>query len=479
MFAPNLAAPSAEFPPILYVTTDEDGPVQFTVSYTKFNPSLSGMSTHTARKNDLTRIELPFQLTASFIGVAPNKGQINLKAKEGKNIIVYALNEGGTSTDVYLGLPYFETKTETYDYYGISVPRSSLEPTPTSGYMAIVIQEADTVITLTPTVQIEGLLLGAGLRFPRGRSYTSGTLPKGNTVLLGAREDLTGSKISSNKPITFITGHQCGFLPGNVTACNHLAEQLPPAETFGFKFVLVPLLLRDQDGYKIVASRDGTMINLNCVDRSGSSVQKDSFSLNEQQFRQLFIHSDRFCTLEASLPIVVVQIALGHSFDGENKANPFMVMIPPLGQYRNDYSLIFAESFSINSRGVRVMFKPYLSLSVPSECCDRGQIEFDDGTIPWDNFVDYKCENEEICACGAQYEVPTAQSQGGHNLQHSISKCTVGVIVYAYEKENSYGYPGGMNVDSIAGVILNTTKHVYTLNAYVDWCIIMHYCLLT
>ena len=27
--------------------------------------------------------------------------------------------------------------------------------------------------------------------------------------------------------------------------------------------------------------------------------------------------------------------------------------------------------------------------------------------------------------------------------------------MYAYEKENSYGYPGGMNVDSIAGEILN------------------------
>ena len=279
MFAPNLAAPSAEFPPILYMTTDEDGPVQFTVSYTKANPSLSGMSMHTARKNSLTRIELPFQLTASFTGVTPNKGQVNLKAEEGKNIIVYALNEGGASTDVYLGLPYFETKTETYDYYGISVPRSSLEPAPTRGYMAIVIQEADTVLTLTPTVQIEGLLFGAGLRFPPRRSYTSGPIAKGNTVLLGATEDLTGSKISSNKPITFITGHQCGFLPGNVTACDHLTEQLPPAETFGFKFVLVPLLEREQDDYKIVASRDGTMVNLNCVDRSGSSVQKDSFSL--------------------------------------------------------------------------------------------------------------------------------------------------------------------------------------------------------
>ena len=461
MFPPNLEDASAEFPPILYVTTDEDGIVQFNVSYTKFDPPLSinGMSTHIARKKNLTRIELPFQLVASFPGLSHRNGPINLKAEEGKNIIVYALNEGGASTDVYLGLPYFETKNETYNYYGVSVPRSSLEPKPTHGYIAIVMQEANTVITLTPTVQIErpSLFFGAGSRFEPGRSYSSIPLAKGITVLLSAREDLTGSKISSNKPITFITGHQCGFLPSNVTACDHLTEQLPPAETFGFKFVLVPLLLRKQDGYRIVASRDGTTVNLNCVDRSGSIVQKDSFSLNEGQFRQLFIHSDRFCTLEASLPIVVVQIALGHAFDKVNAADPFMVMIPPLGQYRNDYTLIFVESFSINSRDEPVVFKPRFSLSVPSKCCNRGQIEFDDGTIPWDIFVDVKCENGEICACAAQYEVPTAQSRGGHTVQHSISECTVGVIVYAYEKENSYGYPGGMNVDSIAGEILNTT----------------------
>ena len=462
MFPPNLEDASAEFPPILYVTTDEDGTVQFNVSYTKFDPpiSFSGMSTHTARKKNLTRIELPFQLTASFPGKSLRDGPINLKAEEGKNIIVYALNEGGASTDVYLGLPHFETKTETYDYYGVSVPRSSLEPKPTHGYMAIVIQEANTVITLTPTVQIEGqsLLFGAaGLRLQPGRSHSSIPLAKGITVLLRATEDLTGSKISSNKPITFITGHQCGFLPSNVTACDHLTEQLPPAETFGFKFVLVPLLLRKQDGYRIVASRDGTTVNLNCVDRSGSSIQKDSLSLNEGQFRQLFIHSNRFCMLEASLPIVVVQISLGHSFDEVIPADPFMVMIPPLGQYRNDYSLIFVESFYINSLYQPVVFKPYLSLSVPSECCNRGQIEFDYGNIPWYIFVDVKCKNGEICACAAQYEVPTSKSQGGHSLQHSISECTVGVIVYAYEKENSYGYPGGMNVDSIAGEILNTT----------------------
>ena len=47
----------------------------------------------------------------------------------------------------------------------------------------MVILKANTVITLTPTVQIDGLLFGPGVRFQPGISYTSNPIAKGNTVL--------------------------------------------------------------------------------------------------------------------------------------------------------------------------------------------------------------------------------------------------------------------------------------------------------
>ena len=451
IFPPNLGGRSPNFPPILFVTTDDDGPVQFTVSYDKASPRASGTSTHTATKGELTRIELPEALKDSFVGFTFDGG-INLKAEEGKNIIVYALNEDSASTDVYLGLPYFETKTGTYDYYGVSVPRSSLEPKATNGYMAVVTLEDSTVLSITPTVTLEGFVHGTPLRKMAGTTYRSIPRGKGVTFLLRSREDLTGTKISSNNPITFITGHECGFLPGNVTACDHLTEQLPPAETFGFRFVLVPLRLRQQDGYKIVASRDGTMVNLNCMNKDGDNVQKGSFNLNEGQFRQLFIHSDRYCTLESNLPLLVVQIALGHSFDEVTASDPFMTMVPPLGQYRNDYTLLFVESFSVDTMGDPVIFEPQLSVSVPSRCFNRDQILFDGQAFPDSaEFVPVQCEDGEVCAYAAQYQVPTAQSRGAHTLKHSDPSCTVGVVVYGYERENTYGYPGGINLDSIAG----------------------------
>ena len=60
--------------------------------------------------------------------------------------------------------------------------------------------------------------------------------------------------------------------------------------------------------------------------------------------------------LDSSLSIVAVQISLRHSFDEVNPADPFMVMIPPLGQYRNDYSLLFMGVFLLIA-WITVVFK--------------------------------------------------------------------------------------------------------------------------
>jgi hypothetical protein len=419
-------------------------PVKFTVSFNKkTSPTASGTSMHTTVQGNFTKIQLPLAMRMTFVGYHPSSG-INIKAEDGKNIIVYALNEQRASTDVYLGLPYFETKTRTYTYYGVSVQESPLdEHNPKlRGYIAIVVLEDNTEISVTPTVDLDGFLGLGNSDLSPGHTSTSPQVMKGTTLILYTEEDLTGTKVSSNNPITFITGHQCGYHPHNVSACDHLSEQLPPAETFGFKFFLVPLLQRSQDGYKVVASRNGTLVNLHCVNRNGITVQQSKFTLDDRDFKQLFIHSDRFCCIEANLPLLVVQIALGHSFDGADNADPFMSMIPPPEQYRNNYTLVFESAAT---------FKPMLSICVPRECFNLAQILFDGSTFPASiTFVPVKCNNDEICAYCAQYKVPEGQTTGAHILRHMNDGCGIGVLVYAYEDENSYGYPAGMNLESLA-----------------------------
>ena len=47
-------------------------------------------------------------------------------------------------------------------------------------------------------------------------------LNKMQTLLIGkAQVDLTGSKIVCNKPLTVVSGHECGNVPSNQTYCDH------------------------------------------------------------------------------------------------------------------------------------------------------------------------------------------------------------------------------------------------------------------
>jgi hypothetical protein len=63
------------------------------------------------------------------------------------------------------------------------------------------------------------------------------------TLLPGPLPDLTGTRISADKPIQVIAGHQCANVPGNVVACDHLEESLFPYETLSTSaFVAAPLI---------------------------------------------------------------------------------------------------------------------------------------------------------------------------------------------------------------------------------------------
>jgi hypothetical protein len=43
--------------------------------------------------------------------------------------------------------------------------------------------------------------------------------------------DLTGTRVTVDKPVQVIGGHKCTNIPHNVTFCDHLEESIPPIET--------------------------------------------------------------------------------------------------------------------------------------------------------------------------------------------------------------------------------------------------------
>ena len=223
-------------------------------------------------------------------------------------------------------------------------------------------------------------------------------------------------------------------------------EQVPPTETWGFKFLLVPLSTRSGDGYRILASRGGTQCSVTCTDASLSGT----ISLTRPgDFRQL-IYTTRYCSVECNRPVLIFQFSLGHSHDEAARSDPFAVVIPPVGQYSNDYDLVFFESKEVDTRGVKVVFEAWINIAIPSEY-DPSGLRFDGSPLSGVRFVDVTCSDGEVCGRVAQYK-PTSDT-GSHKLEHINADARFTATVYGWERENTYGYIGGMNFDSIAGEI--------------------------
>ena len=53
------------------------------------------------------------------------------------------------------------------------------------------------------------------------------------TLYLLDRVDYSGTRVETNKPVSFFSGHSCTYVPKGVSACDHLVEQISPAAVWG------------------------------------------------------------------------------------------------------------------------------------------------------------------------------------------------------------------------------------------------------
>ena len=444
LFGPNLFTPGEEFDTRILVTTDESGPVNFWVAWDKRTfPSTKFNATYTVSRGELAIFNIPHVLSIDTNNPRTPDIGIQLQSQDGKKLTVVGVNEQQASTDAFLVFPKLETKSKTYEYFALSVDRGPFSNV--KSFFGFVTTEPDTTITITPVTRIFTLFVSfTGL--DRGRNYTA-TVPAAGTSVAGtATRDLSGTRIVSDKPLSFFTGHECGLIPSDRTSCDHLVEQVPPTETWGFKFFLVPLSTRSGDGYRILASRGGTECNVTCTN---ASLSETITLANPGDFKQL-IYTTRYCSVECNRPVLIFQFSLGHSYDDVARSDPFAVMIPPVGQYSNDYNLVFFDSKEVDTRGVQVVFEAWINIAIPAEY-DPSGLRFDGSPWPLSGvrYVDVTCSDGVVCGRVAQYK--STYDTGSHKLEHIDPNARFTATVYGWERENSYGYIGGMNFYSIAG----------------------------
>ncbi len=390
MFTENLNPPALS----LFITSDV--PTTGTVAV----PGIGSATTFAVAAGGVTTVTLPMPADATV-------GSKGVHVTAANEVTVYGLSQAQFTTDAFLGLPTDVLGTEhiVLSYPNVNVVNGT--------QFGVVATENGTTVTITPSVTTGGRAAGVPyeLTMNAGQTYQLR-----NTSFPG---DLTGTVITSDKPVAVFGGHHCANVPAGVFACDHLVEQLPSTDTWGQSFVTVPLATRvGGDTFRFLASTDDTTVSVN-----GTTVA----TLDRGQVHEQIVAGA--AVIQASNPILVAQHSNSSTFDGVT-SDPFMMLIPPSEQFLAEYTI------TTPAAGIPTNF-----VNVVAPTAAVGSITLDGLPVPTGAFTPIGSSGFS----GAQLSVTV----GSHRLQGALP---FGVFSYGFADFDSYGYPGGASFAPVAAV---------------------------
>ena len=243
------------------------------------------------------------------------------------------------------------------------------------------------------------------------------------TLLISSVDDLTGTKIISNMPLTLISGHECANIPSSKSSCEPLAVQVPPTFTWGTEFLLAPFAgRRGVQTFKAVTSENNTFFTTICGTTSNETRADTVFQLD----------TDKYCYLESSKPVLLTQLSFGGSIDG--MGDPSIALISPVDQYIRE-----TEFFSLPSTEFS---NNYISITVRIEHYNPDKILLDGAKI--------NCEWQEIYNNTITFDIvgygcnttisSDFISHTRHTVTHSDANGLISVLAYGFGAFPVQGY---------------------------------------
>lgn len=220
-------------------------------------------------------------------------------------VSVHVISENATSADGYLALPTPGLGTK---YYVMSYATTRY----TGSEFALVATQNGTTVNITPSA--------AGATRPAGNTF-SVVLNAGETYQFAnpAYADMTGTLVTSDKPVALFSGHRCADLPAGVGYCDYLVEQVPDVTRWGKTFHTAPFSGRARYTVRVVASQDNTTFTTLPAGLIGT--------LNAGQFAEVDLAGA--AEFVSSNPVLVAQYMRGYADDAAAKGDPSMVLVTP------------------------------------------------------------------------------------------------------------------------------------------------------
>ncbi|XP_072041378.1 uncharacterized protein [Amphiura filiformis] len=234
-------------------------------------------------------------------------------------------------------------------------------------------------------------------------------------------EDLSGTRIESNKPVAVIAG---GIVDignnGYATDKDGALEQLPPVSSWGHTHTLAPFIGSDL-GYVFRIYAGPMLTTVYISDNSMSIVP-----IRPEEYYEGI--GDKVITLISDQPVMVSQYIVGNQRFGYHYAS--VIIIPPVTSYSSNVT------FSVfGYAGITYSVAYYIN--VVMACTFVDELLLDNNVAVWDDQL--SSNDEEMCC------VRKAIDTGEHCVEHANPIARFFVYVYGICSPScvsSFVYPG-------------------------------------
>ena len=413
----------------LYITTPSVSPVEYIVESTS-GVQASGNVTN----NSPAIVSLPVYLVTNNALYSSRFKGIHVYTINGGDISVLVVNYQDHTIGDYLAYPYQVFPLSQYQYYAVSI--GTLVENSLSEVL-LVGNEDNTTVTVVPTqtvtVPVDIQTNSSSKTVTAGSSFTF-TIHRMQTFLIGAPIlDISGTSIVSDKPLTVVSGHECGNIP-LVCCCQQIAEQIPPTVTWGTKFFLTPYFGYSVGPYyKVVASESQTTLILTCTLNNiiSSNTTYLEFAGDVVTFENL--SNSSYCYIESDKPILVTQLGPSGGTNNNDYGDPVISMIPSLEQHQQSIILVVPSFSSITTLYVNIA------------STKKGPVLLDGQSISvtWNNI--YNNGNNTV-GYGAQIQFNYSST----SVSYTISmQSTFSALVYGFDSHEGFSYSAGVNLEQL------------------------------
>ena len=252
------------------------------------------------------------------------------------------------------------------------------------------------------------------------------------TVSIRSHEDLTGTKIVTNREVSVFSGHQAGSVKGTDPSKrhDHLIEQIPSTTFWGREYYVAPLATRSLYSIKILAAHNFTGVSIYC---NGSM---EPLVLNEGNFTIKTFEHQRYCAIYSNNSILVVQFSHLENDEGGS----MMTLVPATTHYLNrlDFSTIQQRSDN---------YSHYINIIVMEQYYQPEMIYLKTGgkneSLQSKNFSSVRIS---VNGSHKAFAIQVNVLEGVVQIIHANSSALITAISYGFAAHACYGHPAGLKL---------------------------------